>query len=143
MEQHAYSHSPIADLDEQILLLMEAGLPICERPYREIAKSLALGEMALILRLQKLIRERRSLRLIASPSVDAFECTTTMEGASSELILSHWDAELLTLINYGLPLSSRPYHILAKVIGVTVDEIICRTQRLKDWGLVGKIRPIR
>lgn len=42
-------------LDRTIINALQVGLPICERPYQEVAKTLGIGEDELIARLRDLI----------------------------------------------------------------------------------------
>jgi len=43
------------DIDRQIINRLQGGFPVCERPYREAAAELGIGEEELIRRLQKLL----------------------------------------------------------------------------------------
>lgn len=115
-------------------MLMEAGVPVCERPYQQLAQSIALGEMALILRIQILIKENRlQKRLMLQRKARLI--------ASQDLVLSHWDTQLISLLKKGLPLSSRPYHILAKQTDLPIDEVLFRIERLVSLGYLDKISP--
>ena len=134
MKQRAFQYHSVADLDEQVLMLMEAGVPVCERPYQQLAQSIALGEMALILRIQILSKENRLQKhLMVQRKARLI--------ASHDTVLSHWDAQLMSLLKKGLPLSSRPYHILAKQTDLPIDEVLFRIERLMHQGYIDKIIP--
>lgn len=45
------------ELDRRILDVMQRGVPICERPFRDVAKALGLTEDDLIARLRRLLED--------------------------------------------------------------------------------------
>ena len=135
MKQPNYQYDTTADLDSRILAHLKAGLPVCPRPYMTVAHALALGEMALILRIQFLIRERRIER--SRPHLRNVNDPRIMQS-----MLTHWDKQLLTLLRTGLPLSSRPFHIYAKQLELSVDEVLFRSSRLIETGYIKTIGPL-
>ena len=135
MKQPNYQYDSPADLDSRIVTLVHNGLPVCARPYKVIARSLNMGEMALILRVHHLIRESRISR--QRPGL-----WNVNHPNASRKPLTQWDKRLLGLLRKGLPLSSRPYHILARQLEITTDEVLFRTARLQDKGYVHGIGPL-
>lgn len=139
MKQQAYPSNPIADLDEQILAALESSVPICERPYLALAKTLSMGEMAIILRIQFLSRSNRTrpYKLNRNNTMSIVKQSNDVR----ETELTHWDMKLLHLLRQGLPLSTKPFHILAKQLGLSVDEVLFRVQRLVSHGDIKRVGP--
>ncbi len=62
VEDNAGSHELLLDqLDRKIIALLQTGLPICSRPYAELAEQLQLTEQQVIQRIQAL-RETDSIK---------------------------------------------------------------------------------
>ncbi len=135
MKQPNYQYETLADLDSRIVFQLKAGLPVCTRPYLKVANAIDLGEMALILRIQFLIREHRIER--ARPNL-----RDVNDPRMVQTMLTHWDKQLLALLRKGLPLSSRPFHIYAKQLEISVDEVLFRSSRLIDSGHIKTIGPL-
>lgn len=133
MKQPSYHQQHIADLDSQIIEKLRHGLPICTRPYWHVANELALGEMALILRIQHLSNEKRIRRYPPLREIKHLNL--------AEVMLTQWDKQLITLLRKGLPLTSRPFHVLAKQLDLSVDEVLFRSERLRDTRYIGLIQP--
>ena len=57
-------------------------------------------------------------------------------------MLTHWDKQLLSLLRRGLPLSSRPFHIYARQLEISVDEVLFRSSRLTESGIIKAIGPL-
>lgn len=49
------------------------------------------------------------------------------------------DAKILNLMQEGLPLCSRPFLIIAELLGITEEECMNRLQRLLDSGIVRRL----
>ncbi|MDX1692119.1 MAG: Lrp/AsnC family transcriptional regulator [Ketobacteraceae bacterium] len=135
MKQPNYQYDNLADLDTRIVQNVKAGLPICARPYKAVATALDMGEMALILRIHHLIREHRISR--QRPSL-----WNVNDPRMTKTLLTHWDKQLLALLRRGLPLSSRPFHIFAKELELSPDEVLFRTTRLREAGYLQHIGPL-
>ena len=136
MKQAVYKFTPGLDLDGQIIELLKYSLPICERPYLIVAKQLDMGESALILRIHHLMREQQALL----SHVFTYTLTGSLESEESTM-LSSWDKRLIHTLQKGLPLSSRPFHIIAKQEGLSLDEVLFRAERLRQKGYIQRIRP--
>lgn len=135
MKQPNYQYDSLADLDSRIVARLEQGLPICTRPYLKLANAMDLGEMALILRIQFLIREHRIRR--SRPLLREIN-----DPRRVATLLTHWDTQLLAQLRKGLPLSSRPFHIFAKQLDLSVDEVLFRSSRLIESGYINSIGPL-
>ncbi|MVF14891.1 hypothetical protein FT643_22405 [Ketobacter sp. MCCC 1A13808] len=138
MKQPIIQSAFAADLDEQIKQLLKQGMPVCQRPFLHIAKSLGMGEMALILRIQHLIKQPRIYAVGDKRRNRSYRAGNvyTLNPPHTDVVLSHWDIQLLKLLRNGLPLSSRPYHLFARHLEVTVDEVLFRSERLRNLGLI-------
>ena len=134
MKQPNYQYDTLADLDSRIMRRLHSGLPVCSRPYLRIAQALNMGEMALILRIQYLIREQRLER--QRPGL------RPVSDSSAKAAMSGWDKQLLALLRQGLPLSSRPFHIFAQQLQISVDEVLFRSNRLIESGHIRAIPPL-
>ena len=54
-------------------------------------------------------------------------------------VLDELDRRLIVATQAGLPLVSRPYHVLAKQLGSSAAEIQARLQRMLDQGVIRRI----
>ncbi|MCG8314147.1 MAG: hypothetical protein MI976_13125 [Pseudomonadales bacterium] len=143
MKQPIHQAAIAADLDAQISLLLNKGMPVCERPFLNVAKQLGMGEMALILRVQHLIKQPRMYAVRKNSKNISGKLSAGniyhITPAPADTVLSSWDKNLLTLLRQGLPLSSRPYHLFARHLEITLDEVLFRADRLQARGLINTI----
>jgi DNA-binding Lrp family transcriptional regulator len=49
------------------------------------------------------------------------------------------DRRLIEATQTGLPLCPKPYHAVAEILGLTVDEVMYRLQRMQDLGIIRRI----
>jgi DNA-binding Lrp family transcriptional regulator len=49
------------------------------------------------------------------------------------------DRKILNLINNGLPLDQRPFHVVARSVGISEEETIERINKLKGSGIIRRI----
>lgn len=49
------------------------------------------------------------------------------------------DRDILKAVQNGLPLTPRPYHVVAEDLGLTPDDVITRVQRLLAFGVIKRI----
>jgi len=49
------------------------------------------------------------------------------------------DRRLIEATQTGLPLCPKPYHAVAETLGLTVDEVMYRLQRMQDLGIIRRI----
>ena len=143
MKQPIHQAAIAADIDAQISLLLNKGMPICERPFLMMAKQLGMGEMALILRVQYLIKQPRIYSVRKNSKHISGKLSAgniyRINPVQTDTVLSSWDKNLLTLLRQGLPLSSRPYHLFARNLELTLDEVLFRSERLQSRGLITSI----
>lgn len=52
------------------------------------------------------------------------------------------DRELIRLTQSGLPLVSKPFHLLAEQIGLTSDEVKARFRKMLDTGIIRRIAAV-
>ncbi|HEX4938130.1 MAG TPA: AsnC family transcriptional regulator [Candidatus Kapabacteria bacterium] len=56
--------------------------------------------------------------------------------------LAECDRQLIELTQAGLPLVPRPYHELARQMGISADEVMLRIQRMQDNGVIRRIAAV-
>jgi len=60
--------------------------------------------------------------------------------APNELhLLDDTDRRLIQATQAGLPLSARPYHVIAEQLGVDAGDVMQRMQRMLDMGIIRRI----
>jgi siroheme decarboxylase len=55
------------------------------------------------------------------------------------IILDETDRRIIRATQSGLPLSPRPYHDIARSLGLTADEVMARMEDLADYGIIRRI----
>ncbi|HIE16884.1 MAG TPA: Lrp/AsnC family transcriptional regulator [Dehalococcoidia bacterium] len=56
--------------------------------------------------------------------------------------LDNIDRNLLSIIQSGFPLTPKPFAILGQQLGISSNDIICRSKRLKEEGVIRQIGPV-
>lgn len=64
------------------------------------------------------------------------------EGRRESGIIDEVDRRLLDLLQESLPLVPRPFAALGQVLGLSQDEVLSRTRRLRERGIIRQIGPI-
>jgi siroheme decarboxylase len=57
-------------------------------------------------------------------------------------VLTEMDRALVIATQEGLPVSERPYQIIADELGITEDEVICRLEKMLEHGVIRRIAVI-
>ncbi len=61
---------------------------------------------------------------------------------TTEFVLTEMDRALVIATQEGLPVSERPYQIIADELGITEDEVICRLEKMLEHGVIRRIAVI-
>ena len=64
------------------------------------------------------------------------------EGAINNFVLTARDRALVVATQEGLPVSERPYQMIADEIGISEDEVICRLEKMLEHGVIRRIAVI-
>ncbi len=132
----AIKSGALAKVDHAILH-MQDGFPVYERPFWLLAARMGISEIDLILRIHHLIREGRLKHIgpVFNESALAEECWPKGQ-CNRCMMLSGIDKSLIRMMKRGVPLSPRPFDQLARRLDICGDEVICRIERMGEWGLI-------
>lgn len=61
---------------------------------------------------------------------------------NEEFILTEIDRTLIVATQEGLPVSERPYQVVAEEVGISEDEVICRLEKMLEHGVIRRIAVI-
>ena len=64
------------------------------------------------------------------------------EKINQEFILTEIDRSLIVATQEGLPVSERPYQVIAEEVGISEDEVICRLEKMLEHGVIRRIAVI-
>ncbi len=68
------------------------------------------------------------------------DCDLNSESAS--FVLSALDRKLILATQQGLPITEKPFDVLSAQLGVGVDEVIARMQRMLDAGVIRRVAAV-
>lgn len=57
------------------------------------------------------------------------------------MTLSELDKQVLNLLQTGLPLEARPFHVMAKRLGLSEDALLAQLRRLQESGYIRRLGP--
>lgn len=60
----------------------------------------------------------------------------------NDYVLSGADRKLILATQQGLPLTNKPFHVLAAQLGMSPDEVISRLQRMLEAGVIRRIAAV-
>jgi len=60
-------------------------------------------------------------------------------GFDAHAVLDDMDRRLVLATQAGLPRVSRPYHVIAKQLGISADEVMARLRRMLEAGVIRRI----
>ena len=82
-------------------------------------------------------------------SIDSFNPKTKSPFATkdavkptTEFVLTEIDRTLIIATQEGLPVSERPYQVIAEEVGISEDEVICRLEKMLEHGVIRRIAVI-
>lgn len=64
------------------------------------------------------------------------------EKPKTEFVLTEIDRALIIETQEGLPVSERPYQVIAEKVGISEDEVICRLEKMLEHGVIRRIAVI-
>ena len=65
----------------------------------------------------------------------------TASGPDGRSTIDALDRRIIAATQAGLPLTSRPYHALARQLGLAPAEVLIRVRRMLDAGVIRRIQP--
>lgn len=135
----------ISDLERQLLLIIQEGIPLATEPYREIAERIGASEQEVLAMLQSLLERRVIKRLAAVPN--HYALGVTHNG------MSVWNVPDERVSEVGRQLGQRheithcyrrprqpgwPYNVFAMVHGVSREEVLSKIEAIShEVGLEG------
>jgi len=98
--------------------------------------------------LNLLSKETPSIEML-SKEIDSFNPKTKSPFSKKEtvkpktdFVLTEIDRALVIATQEGLPVSERPYQVIAEELGISEDEVICRLEKMLEHGVIRRIAVI-
>ena len=130
----------LSEIDRQLILATQSGLPLTKEPYQQIANELGMTAKEVISRLDKMLKSGIIRRIAADPNHYALdfkanamtvwdvpdECVVQLgEKLGQQVAVSHCYQRPRALPDW-------PYNLFAMVHGKTRDEVFEKVEKISD-----------
>lgn len=119
-------------MDKALIDGLQAGFPLCDRPFAQVGRMLGLAEADVIERLGQLLAVGRLV--LVGPLYRAARL--------SDAGLDQLDRQLIEATQSGLPLVPEPFEAIGALLGVSASEVQARLAAMLERGVIRQIGAI-